>query len=262
MNILRQNLAPISDKAWEEINEQSKEIFNSLLSARKFADVDGPKGWGFGSVTKGRVNVAKEKSNIQYGITEVLPLVESRVPFKLNIWELDNAVRGAEDIDLENLEKAAAKIAEFEERAIYYGLKEANIKGLMNESEYESLKYPTEAKDILPMVSQGINMFEDAGVEGPYALVVNPEKWTQIYSTLDGYPLKKQLENILQGKILRSKYIKEALLVSLRGGDFRLTNGIDLSVGYHSHTTKEVELYFTETFTFDVLDPGAVIVLK
>ena len=262
MNILRQNLAPISDAAWEEINETSQEIFTSLLSARHFVDVDGPKGWNYGAVNKGRVNVKKQNNDVEYGINEVLPLVEARVPFKLNIWELDNAVRGAEDIDLDNLEEAAARIAEFEEKAIYNGLKEANIKGLMNESDYDNIKCPADAKDILPVVSEGINKFVDAGIEGPYGLVVSPKKWMEISSTMQGYPLKRQLERLLGSEILRSKYLDDALLVSLRGGDFRLTNGIDLSVGYHSHNTKEVEMYFTETFTFEVLDPGAVIVLK
>lgn len=36
--------------------------------------------------------------------------------FDLDIWELDNEVRGAEDIDLEPLEEAACKIAIFEEQ--------------------------------------------------------------------------------------------------------------------------------------------------
>ncbi len=33
-------------------------------------------------------------------------------------------------------------------------------------------------------------------------------------------------------------------------------------IGYESHDTKTVKLYFSGSFTFRVLDPAAVIVLK
>ncbi len=55
MNILRKNLSPISDQAWEEINEQARIVFKTTLSARKFVDIDGPKGLNFGAVTLGRL---------------------------------------------------------------------------------------------------------------------------------------------------------------------------------------------------------------
>jgi len=38
--------------------------------------------------------------------------------------------------------------------------------------------------------------------------------------------------------------------------------GQDLSIGYESHNNKTVQLYFTESFTFQVIDPAAVLVLK
>jgi len=51
-------------------------------------------------------------------------------------------------------------------------------------------------------------------------------------------------------------------VLSMRGGDFELTVGQDLSIGYASHDRTTVELYLTESFTFRVLEDKASIYLK
>ena len=50
-------------------------------------------------------------------------------------------------------------------------------------------------------------------------------------------------------------------MLSIRGGDFELTVGRDLSVGYVSHTDSVVRLYLTESMTFRVLTPEAAVAL-
>jgi uncharacterized linocin/CFP29 family protein len=51
----------------------------------------------------------------------------------------------------------------------------------------------------------------------------------------------------------------QSMLVSVRGGDLELVLGQDLSIGYDSHTTDTVKLYFTESFTFRIVDPKVMI---
>jgi uncharacterized linocin/CFP29 family protein len=48
----------------------------------------------------------------------------------------------------------------------------------------------------------------------------------------------------------------------MRGGDFRLTVGRDIAIGYLGHTASSVELYLEESFTFEVLAPEAAIWLR
>jgi uncharacterized linocin/CFP29 family protein len=38
-----------------------------------------------------------------------------------------------------------------------------------------------------------------------------------------------------------------------------LTVGQDFAIGYHGHTAAEVNLYITESFTFRVIEPEAVV---
>lgn len=261
MNILKKSLAPITDAGWEEITEQSNRIIRSLLTVRKFADIDGPHGWDYGAVPLGRLDIPKRnpKEGVQYGIHKVLPLTEFKVPFRLKIDELDNISRGAEDADLSALEDAARKMVAFEEKAAYYGFKNGNIAGLKERSGYKPLSCPKDAKEVLHCVPEAISQFKQASIEGPYYLAVNPTEWREITSYAEGYPLKKQVQDNLDADLLFCPNIEDMFLVTGRGGDYKLTLGGDISIGYAQHDTKEVELYFTESFTFQVLEPGAVL---
>ena len=264
MNLLKKQLAPITDESWEEIYETSKDIFNEDLSVRKIADVDGPKGLDMGAVPVGRLSVPKgQKSDeILYGIQQVQPLIEVRSTFELDLWELDNVNRGAQDVDLEPLEKAAKRLAAFEERTAYEGLKNANIKGLMGSTEHNSLKYPDKPNLVPQVVAEAVTKLKTSSVEGPYTLLMDTQKWEMIASYVNGYPLRMQLEKILGGSLIFAPNLKGAVVVSERGGDFKLTLGQDISIGYESHDRNKVQLYFTEAFTFQVLDPAAAIVIK
>ncbi len=261
MNFLRKKLAPVTDAAWNEIHEEATEIFRSVLSARKFVDVTEPQRLDFGAVHTGRIDIAsKKKDSVRYGLNQVMPLVESRVSFSLDIWELDNAARGAEDIELQPMEKAAREIASFEERAIYYGLEKAGIAGLKNQSDYDSMSFPDSTEGLLTVLSTQLVMFNRRGIEGPYSLVVSEDDWERLSMQCEGYPLRRQIKQLIKGSIILSPFVDEAYLVTERGGDFRLTLGQDLSIGYNFHDKDSVELYFTESFTFQCFEPAAIVV--
>ena len=264
MDIFKRNLAPISDEAWDEIDSQAKEILKSTLTARKFTDLDGPKGADFGAVSLGRIKLPKgnKKDELAFGVHQVLPLVEVRIPFQLDVWELDNISRGAKDPDLEPLEKAAAEIARFEDRAIYFGLKEAQISGLKESSANKMMKCPQNLKEAACNIPQAIRLLKENAIEGPYTLITSAAQWEDIIGYEHGYPLRKQLKEIMDGEIVLCPHIEGMFLVSNRGGDFSLTLGMDLSIGYESHDSKNVKLYLTESFTFQVLEPKAVVVFE
>lgn len=263
MDILKQSLAPISKEAWEEIKSEAKRVLNAHLSARKFVDVAGPKGWDYAAIPVGRLDIpaGQDKKGVNYGIRKVQPLVEPRISFSLNIWELDNLARGAKDIDLDPMESAAIKFAEFEEKTIYYGLKNASVTGLRDCNREVKLAFPEQIEDLLSVVSQGITTLMQASFGGPYALIVSPEKWQKISSHFKGYPLKLQLEKLLGGPVILSHFIKEAFLAPANAEELNLVLGHDISIGYESHNDKEVRLFFTESFTLHIHDPATIIMI-
>jgi uncharacterized linocin/CFP29 family protein len=264
MDLLKKELAPVTEAAWKEINEQSKEIFNTDLSARKFVDVLGPKGLEFAAVSTGRLVIPeKQKTDeLLYGIREVQPVVEVRSAFELDLWELDNIERGAGNVDLEALEKAAHRLAGFEEKAIYNGLGKAGIRGLKESSGHPSIDFAEKPDAILHRVTEAVTRLKTASVEGPYSLILNAGHWEMVSSIFNGYPLRRQLDQVLGGSLIFAPHLDGTFLVSMRGGDFRLTLGQDISIGYEMHTRNAVRLYFTEAFTFQVIDPDAFIYLK
>ena len=76
-----------------------------------------------------------------------------------------------------------------------------------------------------------------------------------------GYPAARQLERVLAA-VHRSTVLREAGAVfSTRGGDFVITVGGDLSVGYRQHDRDAVHLMCVETIAGQVETPGAVCVL-
>ncbi len=262
MDILKRSLAPITAEAWAEIDGQARNVLTGMLSARKIVDVTGPLGWDYAAVPLGRLEVpddARQPDGVEFGIHKVQPLVEVRAHFDLDIWEVDNIVRGAQDIDLSNLEDAAKKIAAFEEKAIYNGFSTGGISGVKDACPYDPIPVSGKAEDILEKVTRGIQMMMAEAIEGPYALVVNPQMWLSMSVYVNGYPLKKHLEEQLSGPVIISSFVEGAFLVSTRGGDMQMFLGQDLGIGYNRHDKHSVSLYLTESFTFQVYEPHAIV---
>jgi uncharacterized linocin/CFP29 family protein len=263
MDILKRNLAPVTEESWALIKDEATEMLNTLLSARHIVHVEGPKGWDYAAVPTGRLTFpGSGKNGIKFGLRQAKPLIELRIPFELDIWELDNIVRGARDIDLDAMENAAKSLARFEDEAIFNGLSDAGIDGIKTETEYKPISYPKKVEDLPKSIAQGINLLQAASVEGPYAMLLSAAKWQDLTTCSEGYPLIRRIEEILNGPIVVSQNLKEGILLPKQTEDLVLTLGNDISIGYESHNQEKVKLYFTESFTFQVLDPAVAVILK
>jgi len=260
MNILKKTIAPITDQAWKEINEQAGKIFKLYLSGRQFLDIDGPNGMDMGAVSTGHLIMPEnqKKEGVNYGIREVMPLIEIRKPFELDIMEIDNINRGAPDADLGPLEEAAKEIALFEEKVIYEGFNEAKITGLVNSAPGEASLLPDDPAEFLAAISEQQRKLMKEGVEGPYSLILSEDKMKVLNSIAKGYPVEKQLRKMIKGKIITHFASDKSYLLSERGGDYELVLGQDMSIGYDTHDTEKVKLYFTESLTFRVMTPEAI----
>ena len=53
-----------------------------------------------------------------------------------------------------------------------------------------------------------------------------------------------------------------AVVMSMRGGDYQLTVGQDISIGYAHHDAKNLHLYMVESFTFQHLSPESALALR
>ncbi len=260
MDLLKQGMAPIPTEGWEEINDRAREVIVSQLTARSVLNVEGPKGLSANSITQGRLNplVKAEKGEVRASLYDVVPLMETRVSFELSRWELDNILRGEKDAELDNLEAAAEKLALFEEDTIYNGNKAAGIKGL-DEVAGTRIKLGTDPNDIMKAVSEAVCALKDAYTEKPYDMIVSDEVLKRLNQMYQGGLLRKNVEAVTGGAIIRSKAVKGGFLVPRDHEDLELTIGQDYSVGYEAHDTKNVQLFVMNSFTFRVLDEDIVV---
>ena len=108
MNNLHRELAPISDAAWSQIEEEATRTIKRYLAARRVVDVQGPGGMALSAVGTGHLrNLTAPGDGIVARQREVKPLVELRVPFELDRQQIDDVERGADDSDWQPVKDAA-----------------------------------------------------------------------------------------------------------------------------------------------------------
>jgi uncharacterized linocin/CFP29 family protein len=263
MNNLHRELAPISNGAWAQIEEEASRTLKRHLAARRVVDVQGPKGLEFPAVGTGHIRqIETPGDGIQAAEREVKALVELRVPFELTRQAIDDVERGANDSDWAPLKDAARKIAFAEDRAVFEGYAPAQIQGVQQGASNPVLTLPADIKSYPDTVARAVSELRLAGVNGPYALLLGAEPYTAIGGgSDDGYPVLKHIQRLVDGEIVWAPAIKGGLVLSTRGGDFALHIGQDISIGYLSHSETVVRLYFQETFTFLMLTTEAAVVL-
>ena len=90
MNHLLRSLAPISDSAWNELDDEARQRLAPALAARKLVDFSGPHGWEYSATNIGRAVALKSApcDGVTGAQRRVLPLVEVRAKFELAMSEL------------------------------------------------------------------------------------------------------------------------------------------------------------------------------
>jgi uncharacterized linocin/CFP29 family protein len=265
MSHLLRSHAPITDAGWRLLDEEARERLTPALAARRVVDFSGPHGWEHSAANLGRTSPLGSTpcagvSGLQ---RRVLPLVELRADFELSRAELRDADRGADDPNLEPLDRAAHQIALAENIAVFHGW-EGAITGIVESSPHIQPGLGDATDGYPRRVAGAVEQLLSSGIEGPYALALGREQYALVVETAEhgGYPLLDHLRKIVEGPIVWAPGVEGAVLVSLRGGDFVFESGQDLSIGYDSHDGDVVRLYLEESFAFHVATPEAAVALK
>jgi uncharacterized linocin/CFP29 family protein len=263
MNNLHRELAPISDEAWAEIEEETSRTLKRYLAGRRVVDVEGPGGMALSAVGTGHLqNLKAPGDGILARQREVKPLVELRVPFELDRQQIDDVERGAVDSDWQPAKDAARLLAFAEDRAIFEGYAAAGIGGIREGTSNPILTLPADIRAYPDVVAQALSQLRLEGVNGPYSVLLSADAYTALSETSDhGYPVMQHIKSLVDGEIIWAPAITGAFVLTTRGGDFGLYLGEDVSIGYLSHDEKTVRLYLEETFTFLLLTTEASVAL-
>lgn len=265
MNHLHRALAPISDAAWGEIDAEATRALRHYLTARRVVELSGPHGWDHSALGLGRVAEAAESpaEGVEGRLRLVQPLVELRTPFTVERAAVDAVDRGAPDADWDPVVDAARRAALAEDNLALVGYPPGAVRGLMETSPHPPIELSTDYDRYPTHVAHAVEALKRAGVVGPYALLLGPRCYTGVTESTEhgGYPLLAHLRMIVEGPVLWAPAVRGAAVVSLRGDDFELVVGQDLSIGYSHHDATSVCLYIEESVTFRAAGPEAAIAL-
>jgi uncharacterized linocin/CFP29 family protein len=263
MNNLHRELAPISDAAWAEIEQETSRTLERHLAGRRVVDLQGPSGVALSAAGTGHLqNIAAPADGIITRQREVKALVELRVPFELDRQMIDDVERGAKDSDWQPAKDAAKKIAFAEDVAIFEGYAAAGIEGIRQGASNPPITLPDDVRNYPDAIANALSELRLVGVNGPYSVLLGAEAYTAVAEARDsGYPVLEHLRRIVDGEIIWAPAITGGFVLTTRGGDFDLHIGQDFSIGYLSHTDTAVRLYLQETFTFLLLTSEAAVAL-
>ncbi len=262
MNLLKREIAPIAPEAWAAIDEEARRVLKVTLAGRKLVDVEGPYGWKKAAVSTGKLELleGQPRDGVSAGLRKVQPLVELRAGFELELMELDSVARGSESPKLGPLTEAAEKIALAEDDAIFNGYPAAGIEGMLAASPHPEFQFGQDPAAHMAAVVHALRTFEEAGVGGPFALALGTDRYAGLLQALeDGFSVYKRLRDVVGGPIIQSQALTGGALISMRGGDLKLTVGQDFSIGYVAADRHKVELYIASSFTFRAVGPEAVV---
>lgn len=264
MNNLHRELAPISAAAWDQIDEEARRTFITRIAGRRVVDMPEPAGLTLSAVTTGHVErVSCSVPMVEARRRQVLPLLELRAPFTVTRTAVDDVDRGAQDSDWQPVKDAVEALAQAEDTLIFTGGN--GVDGIIETSSNARIQLSGEPRDLPGSVAEALTVLRTVGVQGPYALLLSSELFTAASQTVnDGYPIKEHLRRLIgeDGKIVFAPAIEGAVVLTLRGGDYTLTIGQDVSIGYLSHNDDEIRLYAQESATFAVYTSEASVILE
>ncbi len=263
MNNLHRELAPISDAAWSEIEEETSRTIKRYLAGTARRRCAGPKRRRLAAIGTGHLrNVAAPGDGILARQREVKALVELRVPFELDRQQIDDVERGANDSDWQPAKDAARLLAFAEDRAIFEGYAAAGIGGIREGTSNPVMTLPADIRAYPDAIAQALTQLRLVGVNGPYSVLLSADAYTGLSETSDhGYPVLEHVKRLVDGHIIWAPAISGAFVLTTRGGDFGFYIGEDVSIGYLSHDDKTVRLYLEESFTFLLLTTEASVAL-
>jgi uncharacterized linocin/CFP29 family protein len=265
MEFLNRSNAPFSSGVWNVIDETMREFLSKRLNIRSVVDFKSQYSYETDAIATKALKSISNKKGVSISSREPIKMLEIKKSFVLSQSVIEDIKRGIDEFDDKEFAQAANEFAAIENGMIMQGLKEANIDGIINHKEVQSLDVKS-TKDILSAVAKSLGLFNKEFVSGDFKLVISSATLAKLYTEFfDGISLKTKLDDILGANhIVVNEDIgdNKALILSQRGGDFEFCSGLDVSIGFEKELKEGVELFLLQTCTLRILSPEAAIVLN
>lgn len=265
MDILWRESARLSPRVWQALDEAVNKAARHVMAARRVAIFDGPKGWDYFAAPLGTMSSCRTQgSRASVCIPEVALLAEIRAEFPLPWAAVEAYDRGGPTLDTVPAEAAAREVALAEDRLALFG--EPVGTGFLGSKESPRVRLEdwTRPEAVLTDLLRAVETLDKIGIPGPYEAVLAPGRYYAYLRAAEdgGYPIARHLKDVLAA-VHRSQVVPDGGgLFATRGGDFVLTVGGDLAVGYRSHDQEALHLFCVETVAPQTLTPQAVCLLE
>jgi uncharacterized linocin/CFP29 family protein len=257
--LLMRDAAPFGDEVWAAIDGMVVDVLKKTLVGRKVLEMVGPLGWGvdqapvFGFATEEGAAVAE--------VSGYLPLQELQEEFRLKARHLAMVGQTPFQLDLGAVAIAAANLSRKEDELI--------LGGLMDKAELSGdLGGWDEPNGPFSAVASAIARFQENGVDGPYAMILNPMMYARLASLMHGKGLgRRELDMVasLLGEGIHSTTRMpdgKALLLSPQAWNMDLVVGQDAVTACLGNEGIDHLFRLFETVALRVKRPAAICVLS
>lgn len=265
MDYLNRHAAPFGDEIWQRIDQAAVHAARDLLTGRRFLEVDGPYGVGLTSIEVGNDDYCRQPNPAEAGavLGRAISVPMLRKDFRLSIRRLAAHNDMQQPFNLTPVEDAAEAVAAREEEFVYTGQSDFGLYGLLN-AEGRSHHDGGDWNDLdqaLNDVLAAVNILDDHGFRGPYALALSPGLYNGLFRRYAGTDML-QLEHLrrLCRRGVYKAQIDGGVLVDPRVG--KLIIGQDLMTGFVGQDGVHYQLYISESVVLRLDEPRAICTIS
>ena len=264
MSHLLRSHAPITEAGWQDIDDEARARVEPGLAARRTVDFRGPHGWEHSAVSLGTDRRSRVRE--RRGDRDAARPAAGRVP-RLSSASTRRSCAPSTGVPRTSTTTTSTaprvRSSSRRTRPSSTATPSAGITGITEASPHDALSHDGRPETLPSLVAAGVDELLHAGVQGPFALVLGADAWILVSGASEGgFPLRPHIAQIIEGPIVWAPGVNGAVLLSMRGGDFLLDCGQDLSVGYLTHDLEQVDLYLEESLTFRVVSPEAAVAIE
>jgi uncharacterized linocin/CFP29 family protein len=265
-DILMRDQAPVTAAEWESIDNTIIEVGRKMLVGRRFIHMAGPLGLGTQYVTLDRLT-ASEKAPIAVDLAtrRVVPLGTLEKDFTLLWQDLAAAKQTGYALDMGPIAVATAMVAQQEDALVFNGTRSAE--GLLTAKGHVASAFGNwdDPMAAIGAVAGAVGALMNQGLQGPFALAVNPITYAKLLKPVDGMQLAlKLVQEIATAGVFQTPALSEnqAVVVSNGRENLELVVGQDLTAAYVGPVGLDHSFRVIETLALRIRRPIAIAVLS
>lgn len=257
---LNRDKSPFPEDLWERLDRAAADAARTVLTARRFLDVDGPYGLGLTALEVGDETVQPaDREDAVAVVGRAIPMPQLAKSFRLSVRRVVSALEGRQPLDLGPAAEAAEAVARREEHLIYHGQPDLHLFGLLTAPGTLRVQGGDWTDPEAPVESsiRAITELDRRGFRGPYALVAAPELYNGLFRHYSGTELTqlRHLSHIFERGIYKAP-IEGAVAIDPRAAI--IVVGLDLHTGFRGSDGVYFDLYLTESVALKLEEPQAV----